>query len=89
MELDERAESTARATGFRLTKRVNMAEIAMKLTYGDTVLTASGDNIHMRAWRRAGKPDPLILLVAREPLLCASIKGSLSLYTLCCSGQLK
>lgn len=82
MELDERAESTARATGFRLTKRVNMAEIAMKLT-------ASGDNIHMRAWRRAGKPDPLILLVAREPLLCASIKGSLSLYTLCCSGQLK
>lgn len=89
MELGERAESTTRAAAFLLTKRVDMLELIMTLTYGDTVLTASGDNIHMRAWRRAGKPDPLILLVAREPLLCASIKGSLSPFTLCRSGQLK
>ena len=47
-----------------------------------------GRYIHMRVWLRAGKPDPLILLVAREPLLRASVKASLSLFTVCHSFQL-
>ena len=51
----------------------------MKATYRDIALLVSGDNIHMRVLRRAGKPDPLILLVAREPLLRASVRASVSL----------
>ncbi len=53
----------------------------MTSSNGDTALTASEDNIHTRAWRRAGTPDPLILLVARERLLRASVKASWSSFT--------
>ena len=53
----------------------------MTFTTRDIDMAASGDNNYTRVWRRAGKPDPLILLVAREPLLCASARAIMSLFT--------
>ena len=39
-------------------------------------MKASGDKVRTGAWRGAGKPDPLILLMAQEPLLRASVEAS-------------
>lgn len=49
----------------------------MTFTTGDIDMAASGDKNYTRVWRRAGEARSFNspLLVAREPLLCASARA--------------
>lgn len=56
-----------------------MLEIVTMLTAWEIVLTTSGDNIYASM---VPGGDPLILLMARGPLLRASVKASVSFFSL-------